>query len=160
MSEGLDARGPGGGSGEREEGRIGLLMGALLLVVAVFVMVSSAVTAVSIEDRRLLACADRVAAAAAGVVESRGYFSREGSASLVISEKEFRGIARQALASFADSTCRVGEGVELLDLVREGDAVRVEVGARASLPLVPEVLRGVSAPELRQWSRARAHARE
>lgn len=68
-----------GRSSDREEGRIGLLMGASLFFVAVFVFISSAITAVSIEDRRLLACADRVAAATAGIVDSLSYFNQEGA---------------------------------------------------------------------------------
>mgnify|MGYP001738447940 FL=1 len=49
-----------------EEGRVGLLTCAACAFVCVFLLVSIAVTGVAVQDRRLLACADRVAATAAG----------------------------------------------------------------------------------------------
>ena len=144
-----------GRSPDREEGRIGLLMGASLFIVAAFVLISSAITAVSIEDRRLLACADRVAAATAGIVDSLSYFNQEGALSLSVSEKEAWNVAQEALSSLGASTCDVGDGVELLDLEREGDSVHVLLGTRARLPIVPQVIAGSVGPVLTQWSNAR-----
>ena len=147
-----------GGARDREEGRIGLLMGASLFIVAVFVLISSAITAVSIEDRRLLACADRVAVATAGIVDSLSYFNQEGALSLSVSEKESWNVAQEALSSLRGSTCDVGDGVELLDLEREGDSVHVQLGTRARLPLVPQVIAASAGPVLTQWSKARVSA--
>ena len=147
-----------GRSSDREEGRIGLLMGASLFFVAVFVFISSAITAVSIEDRRLLACADRVAAATAGIVDSLSYFNQEGALSLNVSEKESWNVAQEALSSLGASTCDFGDGVELLDLEREGDSVHVLLGTRARLPIVPQVIAGSVGPVLTQWSNARVGA--
>lgn len=147
-----------GRSPDREEGRIGLLMGASLFIVAAFVLISSVITAVSIEDRRLLACADRVAAATAGIVDSLSYFNQEGALSLSVSEKESWNVAQEALSSLGASTCDVGDGVELLDLEREGDSVHVLLGTRARLPIVPQVIAGSVGPVLTQWSNARVGA--
>lgn len=147
-----------GRSPDREEGRIGLLMGASLFIVAAFVLISSVITAVSIEDRRLLACADRVAAATAGIVDSLSYFNQEGALSLSVSEKESWNVAQEALSSLGASTCDVGDGVELLDLEREGDSVHVLLGTRARLPIVPQVIAGSVGPKLTQWSNARVGA--
>ena len=52
-----------------EEGRVGLLTCAACAFVCVFLLVSIAVTGVAVQDRRLLACGDRVAATAAGVID-------------------------------------------------------------------------------------------
>ncbi|WP_115727748.1 hypothetical protein [Actinomyces culturomici] len=138
----------------REDGRIGLLMGACLLIVASFVLVSSAITAVAIEDRRLLACADRIAAATAGVIDADAYYAG-GSARLVVSEDSALEVARRALVDLSSTTCDVGFGAEVVAAARNGGEVRVGVRARAELPLVPGILEGVVAPVLERSSTAR-----
>ena len=100
----------------------------------------------------------RVAAATAGIVDSLSYFNQEGALSLNVSEKESWNVAQEALSSLGASTCDVGEGVELLDLEREGDSVRVQLTTRARLPIVPQVIAGSVGPVLTQWSSARVGA--
>lgn len=58
-----------------EEGRVGLLTCAACAFVCVFLLVSIAVTGVAVQDRRLLACADRVAATAAGVIDGASVYA-------------------------------------------------------------------------------------
>lgn len=147
-----------GGPPKGEEGRIGLLMGACLLLVVSFVLVSSAVTAVAIEDRRLLSCADRLAAASAGIVDADAYYAEGGTASLVVSRRIAWSVAEDALADMRSSTCDVGEGVVLESVERAGGTVIVRVRSRAVLPLVPGLVDGLVAPVLLQESRARVAA--
>ena len=70
-------RGPGRALPGRdpEEGRVGLLTCAACAFVCVFLLVSIAVTGVAVQDRRLLACADRVAATAAGVIDGASVYA-------------------------------------------------------------------------------------
>ena len=58
-----------------EEGRVGLLTCAACAFVCVFLLVSIAVTGVAVQDRRLLACADRVAATAAGAIDGASVYA-------------------------------------------------------------------------------------
>lgn len=136
-----------------EEGRIGLLMAACLFIVAAFVLTSALVTAVAVEDRRLLACADRVAAATAGIVDAEAYYG--GGALLLVSSDSSARVAEDALESLRASTCDVGAGAKVVEVSRQGAQVRVAVSARANLPFIPGFLQGAAAPILTRSSTAR-----
>lgn len=144
-----------GGRGEEEAGRIGLLMGVCLLIVVSFLFVSATVTAVAIEDRRLLACADRLSVATAGIIDASAYYGGAGRVEVVVSARAARGAAERALEALEGSVCDVGAGVSIVEVEREAARVRVGVRARAVLPIVPGVLQGVGAPVLVRESTAR-----
>ena len=149
-SEVVDARDKG------EQGRIALLVIGLIVIVLAFVLMAAGISAVHIQDRRLMSCADRVAAAASGVIDADAFFggSLEGQ---VISPSPggAHSAAQDALADLADSTCRVGLGVELVSVEVQSNQAVVTLRARAVLPVVPPMLTGVVAPALVTASAAR-----
>lgn len=141
-----------------EEGRIGVLMAACLMLVTVFVLVSSALTAVAIEDRRLVSCADRVASGVAGLVSGPSLYATGGDSqgtSQVQAEYE----APRVLESLRASTCRVGRVAELESVSVGGQWVRVEVSARAVFPFIPVIAADLAAPTLVRESISQVGAR-
>ena len=162
MSHDFESR-PAGGEGEA--GRISLLVLGILVVAVSLVLVGAAITAVHVQDRRLLACADRVAAYASATISATDYYTR-GAGGAVGEPGAAGGLpapdtavahvaASEALALLAGSTCAVGEGVSLDSVeVRDG-AVHVGTRTRATLGVVPSVLSGVAMPEVRAESSAR-----
>lgn len=140
-----------GGAGRHidgESGRIGLLMAVSLMIVALFVLISSVITAVALQDRRLLACADRVAAATAGTLDSSEYFTPDGKRKLIVSREYSGEVAARSLTKLADSTCNVGEGARLAWVSLSGPEVEVAVSTQSRLPFLPPLLEGLSAPVL------------
>lgn len=144
------------GEDVREGGRIALLIVGLTVVVVAFALVSAGITAVHVQDRRLLACADSVAAVAATVVDAEAFYSvgDEGQR-LVPSPDGVRGAAASALDRLRTTTCDIGAGVALEDVRVDGPDVLVTLAARADLPLVPPMLGDVAAPRLVATSSAR-----
>jgi len=139
-----------------EEGRIALLMMGLMVVVLAFVLVGTSITILHVQDRRLLACADRVAAAASNVVDADAFYGVDGRGQrLVPSPSGSWAVADAALSRLADTTCRVGAGVRLLDVAVAGQEVLVTVSAVADVPLIPPMLGSFSAPTLTATSSAR-----
>jgi hypothetical protein len=141
---------------DAEDGRIALLVVGLIAVVLALALAGAAITVVHVQDRRLLACADRVAAAASNVVDAGAYYGGEGlGQGLVPSPSGARAAAGAALSELAGSTCSVGRGVVLEEVTARGGEVLVTVSAVADLPLVPPALGPVSAPTLVATSSAR-----
>lgn len=139
-----------------EEGRISLLVIGLVVVVLAFVLVSAAVSAVHIQDRRLMGCADRLASAASGVMDADAFYGLgDGVQRLVPDAQGSREAASRALVALSGSSCRIGHGVRLVDVHVEGAEAVVWVEAVAELPLVPSWLGGVAAPRLVTGSSAR-----
>ncbi|MDC4233803.1 hypothetical protein M3T53_08815 [Actinomyces sp. B33] len=136
-----------------EEGRIGMLLVGCVGVVVMFVLVSAAITSVVIDDRRLVACADRVAAAAAGSVDGRAFYDGDDEG-LAVSTRSARRRAEDALDKMLDSTCSIGEGAALVGVEVVGDEVVVSVEARPLLALVPRPLSGAVTPILVRSSSA------
>lgn len=158
MSSKRCAPGPDEADPRCEEGRIGVLMAACLMIVAVFVLVSSALTAVAIEDRRLVSCADRVASGVAGLVSGPSlYTTGEDSRGSAQEQAEYE--APRVLDSLLASTCRVGRGVELESVSMQGQWVRVEVSARAVFPFIPVIAADLAAPTLVRESVSQVGAR-
>ncbi len=144
-------------AGGAEEGRIALLIVGLIVVVSAFALAAATITAVHVQDRRLLACADRVAAAASHVVDADAYYGAGGDGQrLVPSPSGARSAAVGALSRLAGSTCSVGgEAAALVDVSVEGEEVLVTLSAVADLPLVPPFVQGALAPALVATSSAR-----
>lgn len=149
-----DGPGPEGANARGEEGRITLLVIGLVVVVLAFVWVSVTVTAVHVQDRRLLSCADRVASAASGVADADTFYTNAGEGRLTPSRATATAAAREALAELSDTTCRVGAGVSLVAVEVAAAQVQVTVSARVDLPVVPSFLGHVAAPVLTASSSA------
>lgn len=138
-----------------EEGRISLLVIGLTALLLSFVLTLAAITTVHVQDRRLLACADRVAAAASAVMDADAYYGAGGNPRrLVPAPTAALREARDALDLLASTSCAVGEGVVLAGVDADAGGVVVSVSARARLPLLPPVLGGVVAPVLTASSSA------
>ncbi len=142
-------------SGEGESGRIGLLMGVCLFIVVSFLFLSATVTAVAIQDRRLLACADRLSVATAGMIDAHAYYGGTSRLEVRVSPQAAWGAATRALQMLEGSVCDVGAGVSIVVVEQSMGQVRVGVRAQAILPIVPGALQGVSAPLLRRESAAK-----
>lgn len=140
--------------GEREDGRIALLVIGLVVLVLGFVLVSATLTAVHLQDRRLLSCADRVASAASGVADADTFYTGAGEGRLVPSRATATRTAREALREFAGTSCRVGDGVTVDAVEVVSGEVVVTVSARARLVVVPASLGRVAAPVLTATSSA------
>lgn len=139
---------------DREEGRIALLVIGLVVLVLGFVLVSATLTAVHLQDRRLLSCADRVASAASGVADADTFYTGAGEGRLVPSRATATRTAREALRGFAETSCRVGDGVTVDAVEVISNEVVITVSARAQLPAVPAFLGSVVAPVLTATSSA------
>lgn len=170
-------RGPGRAVPGRdpEEGRVGLLTCAACAFVCVFLLVSIAVTGVAVQDRRLLACADRVAATAAGAIDGASVYAGgpgagvEGADSgsgadqgadadgVPASLPDATAAAERALAQMGGTTCAVGEGVRIESASLVDGDLRVSVRARAALAFLPPFLATGAAPVLVRSSSARVH---
>lgn len=155
------APGPSGGpdavsaSGDDyQDGRIALLVIGLVVLVLGFVLVSATLTAVHLQDRRLLSCADRVASAASGVADADTFYTGAGEGRLVPSRATATRTAREALRGFAETSCRVGDGVTVDAVEVISNEVVITVSARAQLPAVPAFLGSVVAPVLTATSSA------
>ena len=139
--------------GDCEAGRIGMLLVACVGIVAVFVLMSAAITSVAIQDRRLIACADRVAVAAAGAIDEGTYYT-SNDARIVLSKGGAVFAAASALEGMSDTSCSVGTGVVLVDAHEDGAEVSVTVSAQATMPVLPMVFSSVVAPVLTRESSA------
>ena len=166
-----------------EEGRVGLLTCAACAFVCVFLLVSIAVTGVAVQDRRLLACADRVAATAAGVIDGASVYAGGSGANgagagsgagagqgagngadegadadgVPASLPDATAAAERALAQMGGTTCAVGEGVRIESASLADGDLRVSVRARATVAFLPSFLATAAAPVLVRSSSARVH---
>ena len=165
-----------------EEGRVGLLTCAACAFVCVFLLVSIAVTGVAVQDRRLLACADRVAATAAGVIDGASVYAGGSGAGagqgagngadegadadpgaaadadgVPASLPDATAAAERALAQMGGTTCAVGEGVRIESASLADGDLRVSVRARATVAFLPPFLATGAAPVLVRSSSARVH---
>lgn len=165
-----------------EEGRVGLLTCAACAFVCVFLLVSIAVTGVAVQDRRLLACADRVAATAAGVIDGASVYAGGSGAGagqgagngadegadadpgaaadadgVPASLPDATAAAERALAQMGGTTCAVGEGVRIESASLADGDLRVSVRARATVAFLPSFLATSAAPVLVRSSSARVH---
>lgn len=157
-----------------EEGRVGLLTCAACAFVCVFLLVSIAVTGVAVQDRRLLACADRVAATAAGVIDGASVYAGGSGAGagqgagngadegadadgVPASLPDATAAAERALAQMGGTTCAVGEGVRIESASLADGDLRVSVRARATVAFLPSFLATGAAPVLVRSSSARVH---
>lgn len=166
-----------------EEGRVGLLTCAACAFVCVFLLVSIAVTGVAVQDRRLLACADRVAATAAGVIDGASVYAGGSGADgagagsgagagqgagngadegadadgVPASLPDATAAAERALAQMGGTTCAVGEGVRIESASLADGDLRVSVRARATVAFLPSFLATEAAPVLVRSSSARVH---
>ena len=157
-----------------EEGRVGLLTCAACAFVCVFLLVSIAVTGVAVQDRRLLACADRVAATAAGVSDGASVYAGgsgagagQGAGNGADEGADADGVpaslpdatvaAERALAQMGGTTCAVGEGVRIESASLADGDLRVSVRARATVAFLPSFLATAAAPVLVRSSSARVH---
>lgn len=165
-----------------EEGRVGLLTCAACAFVCVFLLVSIAVTGVAVQDRRLLACADRVAATAAGVIDGASVYAGGSGAGagqgagngadegadadpgaaadadgVPASLPDATAAAERALAQMGGTTCAVGEGVRIESASLADGDLRVSVRARATVAFLPSFLATAAAPVLVRSSSARVH---
>ena len=166
-----------------EEGRVGLLTCAACAFVCVFLLVSIAVTGVAVQDRRLLACADRVAATAAGVIDGASVYAGGSGADgagagsgagagqgagngadegadadgVPASLPDATAAAERALAQMGGTTCAVGEGVRIESASLADGDLRVSVRARATVAFLPSFLATGAAPVLVRSSSARVH---
>lgn len=138
-----------GGSGQAEEGRLSVLIIGLTALLLSVVMVLAVITVVHVQDRRLLSCADRVAAAASGVMDADAYYGLGGGdRRLVPSPAAAAAEAERTLVQLASTSCRVGTGVSMSGITTGEEGVVVTLTATASLPLLPPVLGTVVAPTL------------
>ncbi|RRR25904.1 hypothetical protein EHS14_11370 [Schaalia georgiae] len=148
-----------------EEGRVGLLTCAACAFVCVFLLVSIAVTGVAVQDRRLLACADRVAASAAGAIDGASVYAGGSGADgagadadgVPASLPDATAAAERALAQMGGTTCAVGEGVRIESASLVDGDLRVSVRARATVAFLPPFLATGAAPVLVRSSSARVH---
>ena len=166
-----------------EEGRVGLLTCAACAFVCVFLLVSIAVTGVAVQDRRLLACADRVAATAAGAIDGASVYAGGSGADgagagsgagagqgagngadegadadgVPASLPDATAAAERALAQMGGTTCAVGEGVRIESASLADGDLRVSVRARATVAFLPSFLATAAAPVLVRSSSARVH---
>lgn len=157
-----------------EEGRVGLLTCAACAFVCVFLLVSIAVTGVAVQDRRLLACADRVAATAAGAIDGASVYAGGSGAGagqgagngadegadadgVPASLPDATAAAERALAQMGGTTCAVGEGVRIESASLADGDLRVSVRARATVAFLPSFLATAAAPVLVRSSSARVH---
>lgn len=138
-----------------DEGRISVLVIGLTALLLAIVLVLAAITIVHVQDRRLLACADRVAAAASAVMDADAYYGADGGPRRLLPAPGAASTeAGSALALLATTSCSVGDGVSLVGVEATGEGVVVTVSATATLPLLPPVLGDVVAPTLRATSSA------
>lgn len=145
-----------GGRGAGEAASISVLTIGLAALVVAAILVGVAASAVQIQDRRLLACADRVAQAAAGALSADAYYGAGGAPrTLRVDEGGARRAARSALVELGSTTCAVGQGVRIEAVRAGGDGVEVDLLARSRLPLLPGVASGLPAPTLRASGSAR-----
>ena len=157
-----------------EEGRVGLLTCAACAFVCVFLLVSIAVTGVAVQDRRLLACADRVAATAAGAIDGASVYAGgsgagagQGAGNGADEGADADGVpaslpdatvaAERALAQMGGTTCAVGEGVRIESASLADGDLRVSVRVRATVAFLPSFLATAAAPVLVRSSSARVH---
>ncbi len=154
--EGLGVSAGFGSPARLEDGRISLLFIGLMIIVLAFVLVATAISIVHVQDRRLLACADRVSAVASEVMDASVYYgSGPGDPVLVPDEVGAQSAAVHSLHRLAASTCHVGQGVRLESVVVREDQVVIIVRSRVHVPLIPQILGEVGDVELTATSSAR-----
>lgn len=132
-----------------EEGRIGILMAVLVMIVLIACFVAANIAAVHLQHRRLLACADALALAASGQVDAHPFYASGGNL-LEVNPAWAQAVTQERLLVLSSSTCQVGEGVHVVSVQRSVQDVVVEVSARARLPLVPPFIDTLVAPRLRE----------
>lgn len=133
----------------RDEGRISVLIIGLTALLLTAVLALTVITMVHVQDRRLLGCADRVAAASSGVMDADAYYGADGGGRrLVPAPGAAAAQAATTLSLLATSSCAVGTGVTLESVQADPTGVVVTVSATATLPLLPPVLGDVVAPTL------------
>ncbi|MDN5963140.1 MAG: hypothetical protein L0H81_01150 [Actinomyces sp.] len=131
-----------------------LVIGLTAVLLAV-ILVLSAITVVHVQDRRLLTCADRVAAAASGVMSADAYYGAGGEERRLLPSPGAAGVeAQRALRHLGTTSCSEGAGVTLVDTQTLTDGVLVTVSAQARLPLLPPFLGELAAPVLMASSSA------
>ncbi|WP_312347367.1 hypothetical protein [Actinomyces sp.] len=132
-----------------DAGRISVLVIGLTALLLAVVLVLAAITVVHVQDRRLLTCADRVAAAASAVMDADAYYGADGGPRrLLPAPGAASAEAGSTLALLSTTSCSVGGGVALLGVEATAGGVTVTVSATATLPLLPPVLGDVVAPTL------------
>jgi hypothetical protein len=132
-----------------DEGRISVLIIGLTALLLAIILTLMAITIVHVQDRRLLACADRLAAAASAVMDADAYYGADGGLRrLVPAPEAATSQAGDALDMLSTTSCSVGDGVSLVGAEATSEGVVVTVSATATLPLLPPVLGDVVAPTL------------
>lgn len=137
------------GDAGAEEGRIGVLLAVLVMIVLIACLVAANIAAVHLQHRRLLACADALALAASGHVDAHPFYASGGDR-LEVNPAWARAVVQERLVDLSSSTCRVGDGVQVVSVQRSVQDVVVEVSAQALLPLVPPFVDTLVAPRLQE----------
>lgn len=132
-----------------EEGRIGVLLAVMVMIVLIACLVVANIAAVHLQHRRLLACADALALAASGHVDAHPFYASGGNA-LEVNPAWAQAVVQERLVALSASTCQVGEGAQVLSVQRSAQDVVVEVSAHARLPLVPPFVDTLVAPRLQE----------
>ena len=136
-------------------------MAALVGALAAMVVVGAAITQIHLQDRRLLACADTIAATASAAVAAHDYYLGDTTVFPAPSRELAADRATAALVNLKDTTCRIGDeagpGLTAVGIGANGE-VHVEIVARARLPTVPPAVARVALPELIARSSARTTA--
>ncbi|WP_165216120.1 hypothetical protein [Schaalia sp. ZJ1691] len=137
-----------------DEGRVGMLIlaGAALVLVGVFM--SAATTCVAVQNMRLVSCADRVVAYAAGAVDEEDYYSQKESGGARVSVTGARVRAAAALERLRRSACDVGAGVILQRVGVHENTVSVALSAQATVEFLPGPIAGAILPVLERESAA------
>ena len=129
-------------------------MVGFLVVVLGFLLVAASITSVHVQNRRLMTCADRVAAAASGATDEEALYTQ----SRITSTSELaQARAEVVLKRLDTTTCRIGNGVSLVSVEVHDDHVTVRMQAQASVPLVPAFLGRVAEPTLTVQSSAQTY---
>lgn len=139
-----------------EDGRIGVLLVALVGIVAVFTLVMANISAIHIQHRQALDCVDAVALAGGGTIRADGYFCdgcEKKPHQLDLSHVRQR--AESHFQKLSSNVCHAGLGVvlEKIDVI-ENDVV-VEMKMRSQLVFIPPMVARLIAPEIAVISKAR-----
>lgn len=139
-----------------EEGRIGILLTALVGIVAVFTLVMANISAIHIQHRQALDCADSVALAGGGTIRADGYFC-DGCDKKphTIDLSHVRQRVESHFQKLASNVCHIGDGAILEKINVIENNVVVEMKINSQLVFLPPIVSNLIAPEIAVKSKAR-----
>lgn len=138
-----------------ESGRIGLLFTALVGVVLALCLLAANISAIHLQHRRGLACADSLALAGASELQASSYYCAQCGSRTQIEAVRATNAVQSKLGELASTSCLIGQNVEVTEVNVTSADVSVVVTFQSELVFLPPILGELVAPEIQVNGKSR-----